>query len=51
MSLPHELDVADELRALPGFGDLPGEALAEIVPLVVQRRVLAQVSIVDQGTA
>jgi CRP-like cAMP-binding protein len=51
MSLPHELDVADELRALPGFGDLPGEVLAEIVPLVVQRRVLAQVSIVDQGTA
>jgi CRP-like cAMP-binding protein len=51
MPLPHELDVADELRALPGFGDLPGEVLAEIVPLVTQRRVLAQVSIVDQGTA
>ncbi len=50
MSLPHELDVTSELRAVPGFGDLPGEVLAEIVPLVVQRRVLAQVSIVDQGT-
>jgi CRP-like cAMP-binding protein len=51
MSLPHELDVASELRAVPGFGDLPGDVLAELVPLVVQRRVLAQVSIVEQGAA
>jgi CRP-like cAMP-binding protein len=51
MPLPHELDVASELRALPGFRDLSGDVLADLVPFVVQKRALAQVAIVDQGTA
>jgi CRP-like cAMP-binding protein len=51
MSLPHELDVASELRKVPALGDLPGDVLAEIALLVVQRRLLAQESIVEQGFA
>jgi CRP-like cAMP-binding protein len=51
MPSPHDLDVAAELRAIPGFSELPDEALSELVPLVAQRRVLAQVGIVEQGTA
>ena len=50
MSLPHELDVASELRKIADLGDLHGDVLAELALAVVQRRVLAQESIVDQGT-
>lgn len=49
MRTSHELDVASELRALPGFRDLPAEVLAELMPLVAKRRVLAQAPMVAQG--
>jgi CRP-like cAMP-binding protein len=49
MSSPHDLDVATELRAIPGFAEVPAEAVNEMVPLVGQRRLLAQMSIVEQG--
>jgi CRP-like cAMP-binding protein len=49
MSSPHDHDVATELRAIPGLSELPAEALADLVPFVAQRRVLAQAAIVEQG--
>src|SRR5208282_4093521 len=48
MPFPHDLDVAAELRATPGFAELPDESVAEIAALVSQRRVLAQVPLVEQ---
>jgi CRP/FNR family cyclic AMP-dependent transcriptional regulator len=45
----HDLDVAAELRATPGLAELPGEALNGLLPLVSQRRVLAQMPMVEQG--
>jgi CRP-like cAMP-binding protein len=49
MPSSNDLDRAAELRAIPGFADLPKEAVAELVPLVVERRLLAQTPIVEQG--
>jgi CRP-like cAMP-binding protein len=49
MSTPQDHDVAAELRAIAGFAELPAEALADLVPLVAQRRVHAQAAIVEQG--
>ena len=51
MTSPNDLDVVPELRAIPGFADLPGEALTEMAGLVVQRRLVAQMSLVEQGIA
>jgi CRP-like cAMP-binding protein len=51
MPFPYDLDVAAELRATRGLAELPDEALSEMVPLVSQRRVLAQVPVVEQGVA
>jgi len=49
MSNPHDHDVAAELRAIPALAELPEEALRELVPLIGQRRVLQQATIVEQG--
>jgi CRP-like cAMP-binding protein len=49
MTSPTDLDVVPELRAIPGFTDLPGDALNEMAGLVVQRRLIAQMSLVEQG--
>jgi CRP-like cAMP-binding protein len=49
MPFPNDLDVAAELRATAGFAELPDDVLGDIVPLVSQRRVLAQTPLVEQG--
>jgi CRP-like cAMP-binding protein len=49
MPFLQDLDVAAELRATPGLAELPDDALMEMVPLVSQRRVLAQMPLVEQG--
>jgi CRP-like cAMP-binding protein len=49
MTSPNDLDVVPELRAIPGFAELPLETLNEMAALVGQRRLIAQMSLVDQG--
>jgi CRP/FNR family transcriptional regulator len=51
MSSPLDLDVAAELRAIPGFDELPASLLEEMSGLVAQRRLLAQMPLVEQGIA
>lgn len=48
-SLP-DLDAFDELRAVAGFGELSREVLGELAAVATQRRVLAGVTLVEQGT-
>jgi CRP-like cAMP-binding protein len=47
----NDLDIATELRQVPGLTELGKDALAELTLSAVQRRVHAGVSIVDQGVA
>jgi len=49
MSSPHDLDPATELPLVQGFGELAPEVMAELEPLVVQRRVASQEVIAEQG--
>jgi CRP-like cAMP-binding protein len=51
MSTPQDHDVAAELRGIPQLAGLSEDAWGELVPLVTQRRVLAQTSLVQQGVA
>jgi CRP/FNR family cyclic AMP-dependent transcriptional regulator len=44
-----DLDVAAQLRTTPGLAELPEEALKGLLPVVSQRRVLAQTPMVEQG--
>jgi CRP-like cAMP-binding protein len=44
-----DLDIFDELRAVPGFSDLSRELLVEIAATASQRRVQAGVTLVEQG--
>jgi CRP-like cAMP-binding protein len=44
-----DLDVFDELRSVAGFCDLSRELLIEVSGAVAQRRVLAGVTLVEQG--
>lgn len=50
MSTPEDHDVAVELRAIPAFAELPADAIADLLPLVSQRRVAGQATIVEQGS-
>jgi CRP-like cAMP-binding protein len=48
MTLPPDLDALAELRAVPGLGNLPAEVFAEMATLVTQRRLIAQMPLVEQ---
>jgi CRP-like cAMP-binding protein len=51
MAASTDFDVISELRLVPAFGDLASDAIGDLAVLVAQRRVHAQIAIVDQGTA
>lgn len=51
MSTPQDHDVAAELRGIPQLSGLSDEAWGELIPLVSQRRVLAQTQLIEQGVA
>jgi CRP/FNR family cyclic AMP-dependent transcriptional regulator len=49
MPSPQDLDATAELQAIPGFAELSAGALGEMAGLVTQRRLSAQMSLVEQG--
>jgi CRP-like cAMP-binding protein len=49
MSSPTDLDANTELGLVPGFSDLALDARSDLATLVNQRRVHAQLSLVEQG--
>jgi CRP-like cAMP-binding protein len=51
MVSPTDLDVISELRLVPALCDLASDALGDLATLVSQRRVHAQLSLVEQGVA
>ena len=51
MAPPPDLDTTTELRSVPGLGDLPADVIAELAALVSQRRVHAQLPLLEQGVA
>lgn len=50
MVVPQDLEIAEELRALPAFSELSKELLAELASAAVQHRMHAGVTLLDQGT-
>jgi len=51
MAPPTDLDVVSELRLVPALCDLASDALGDLASITSQRRVHAQLSLVEQGVA
>src|SRR5438270_6263560 len=50
MAVHQDLEIVDELRQVAVFADLPRELVVELSTAAAQQRVLAGVTLIDQGS-